>query len=255
MRMRHSSGAGSPGAAGASKGAYAAQRGFEPCASCASRKFSVCAPVAESELPHFFAMSARLRIEPRQPLLNKGDPAEHVFSIARGAVSIAKALPDGRRQITGFLFDGDFVGLTHGDTCAYTAEALTVVEVCRFPRARFEAYLAEHSHVERRLLQIASTELAAAQDQMLLLGRKTAVERLASFLLRLSDRAVLHARPGNPIALPMTRSEMADYLGLTIETISRTITQLRKMGAIELDGLHQVRMTSEETLRRVAESA
>jgi CRP/FNR family transcriptional regulator len=198
-------------------------------------------------------MAARLSIAPRRTLFDEGDGADYVFSITRGAVSLSKALSDGRRQITGFLFDGDFVGLAHGDSCAYTAEALTPLDVCRFPRARFEAYVAEHPNVERRLLEIASTELAAAQDQMLLLGRKTAVERLASFLIRLSDRAVLRARPGNPIALPMTRSEIADYLGLTIETVSRTITHLRRMGAIELDGLHQVRMTSEETLRRLAD--
>ena len=228
---------------------------FEPCAHCASRRYSVCAPVPADELPRFFAMAAKLRIEPRRTLFDEGDAPDHVFSITRGAVSLSKALSDGRRQITGFLFDGDFVGLAHGDACAYTAEALTPVEACRFPRARFESYVADHPHVERRLLQIASTELAAAQDQMLLLGRKTAVERLASFLVRLSDRAVLRARPGNPIALPMSRSEIADYLGLTIETVSRTITQLRRMGAIDLDGIHQVRMTSEETLRRLADSA
>jgi CRP/FNR family transcriptional regulator, anaerobic regulatory protein len=226
---------------------------FEPCTHCASRQYSVCAPVPVDELPRFFSMAARLSIAPRRTLFDEGDRADYVFSITRGAVSLSKALSDGRRQITGFLFDGDFVGLAHADTCAYTAEALTPLDVCRFPRARFEAYVAEQPNVERRLLQIASTELAAAQDQMLLLGRKTAVERFASFLIRLSDRAVLRARPGNPIALPMTRSEIADYLGLTIETVSRTITQLRRMGAIDLDGLHQVRMTSEETLRRLVD--
>lgn len=226
---------------------------FEPCGSCAARRFSVCAPVPAQALPNFFAMATRLRIEPRHSLFDQGDSADHVFSIARGAISLAKALADGRRQITGFLFDGDFVGLAQGDSCTYTAQALTPVEACRFPRGRFERYMAEHPHIERRLLQIASTELAAAQDQMLLLGRKTAIERVASFLVHLSDRAVRHARPGNPIALPMTRSEIADYLGLTIETVSRTITTLRKSGVIELDGLHQVHMRSEERLRRLAD--
>jgi CRP/FNR family transcriptional regulator len=109
--------------------------------------------------------------------------------------------------------------------------------------------------VERRLLQIASTELAAAQDQMLLLGRKTATERVASFLLRLSERAVAHGRPGNPISLPMTRAEIGDYLGLTLETVSRTMTQLRKLGAIDLDNVNVVRIASLETLRRLAGTA
>lgn len=227
--------------------------GFEPCSSCAARQFSVCAPVSEAELPTFFGMAHHLRIEPRQMLCSEGDPARHVFSISRGAISLSKALADGRRQITGFLGAGDFVGIVHGESFGYTAEALTPVEVCRFPRQRFERYMAENPNVERRLLQIASTELAAAQDQMLLLGRKTAIERVASFLLKLSDRAVAVGRPGNPIPLPMTRGEIADYLGLTIETVSRTMTRLRRSGAIVLDDVNTVHMSSESMLRQIAD--
>lgn len=227
--------------------------GFEPCASCTARRFSVCAPVNESDISQFFGLAQRLRVEPRHTLFSEGDEARHVYSISRGTIGLSKTLADGRRQITGFLCDGDFIGLAHGESCGYTAEALTPVEVCRFPRQRFEQYMVEHPNVERRLLQIASTELAAAQDQMLLLGRKTAMERLASFLLRLSDRAVAIGRPGNPIPLPMTRSEIADYLGLTIETVSRSMTKLRKSGAIELDDINTVHMKSEALLRRIAE--
>ncbi|HJQ59202.1 MAG TPA: cyclic nucleotide-binding domain-containing protein [Vineibacter sp.] len=193
-----------------------------------------------------------MRVEPRQELFEEGDAAQYVFNITSGTVSLFKTLADGRRQITGFLSDGDFVGLAHGDTCAYTAEALTPVEACRFPRDRFERYLVEHPQVERRLLQIASTELAAAQAQMLVLGRKTASERLASFLLSLSEKSVARGRPGSPIALPMSRGEIGDYLGLTLETVSRTMTQLRKTGAIELDSINVVRVVSETMLRRLA---
>jgi CRP/FNR family transcriptional regulator len=226
-----------------------------PCARCAARQFSVCAPVPEIDLPEFAAMSVRLQIEARSLLFTEGDPADHVFSISSGCVSLSKALSDGRRQITGLLFDGDFIGLSHGRTWACTAETLTAVQVCRFPRARFERYIAEHPHVERRLLQIASTELAAAQEQMLLLGRKTAAERVASFLLRLSERAAAHGRRGNPVNLPMTRAEIGDYLGLTLETVSRTLTQLRNKGAIAFDNVGVVRITSDEALRRLAGTA
>lgn len=242
-----------PGAPAA--GTAAAPGGFTPCSQCEARRFSICAAVCDAELPHFSALSVRQRIEPRRFLFHEGDPSRHVYSIVSGTVCLSKALFDGRRQITGFLFDGDFIGLAHGEACVYTAEALTPVEVCRFPRERFERYLAEHPHVERRLLQIASTELAAAQDQMLLLGRKTAVERVASFLLRLSQRAEARGRPGSPVALPMTRAEIGDYLGLTLETVSRTLTQLRREGAIELDGVSVVRIASAETLNRLAGAA
>jgi CRP/FNR family transcriptional regulator len=226
--------------------------GAVPCSTCAARHFSICAPVPEIDLPHFFDMTTRVRIEPRRELFSEGDAAQHVFNITSGTVCLSKTLADGRRQITGFLTEGDFVGLAHGDTCAYTAESLTPVEACRFPRERFERYMAEHPHVERRLLQIASTELAAAQDQMLLLGRKTAVERVASFLLGLSEKATARGRPGNPIALPMSRGEIGDYLGLTLETVSRTMTQLRKSGAIDLDNVNVVRVVSQEALRQLA---
>jgi CRP/FNR family transcriptional regulator len=229
-----------------------APTGFLPCSHCAARHFSVCAPVPDAELPYFSSLSVRLRVEPRRYLFDEGDPADYVFSISSGTVCLSKALADGRRQITGLLFEGDFIGLAYGKTCAYTAEALTPVEVCRFPRERFERYMIEHPQVERRLLQIASTELAAAQDQMLLLGRKTATERVASFLVRLSDRATARGRAGNPVILPMSRAEIGDYLGLTLETVSRTLTQLRNKGAIELDNVSMVRITSDETLRRLA---
>src|SRR5262245_9067094 len=99
--------------------------GFEPCASCASRQFSVCAPVPEQDRPGFFGMGQRLRIEPRHALCSEGEPARYVFSISRGTISLSKSLADGRRQITGFLGDGDFVGLAQGEACGYTAEALT----------------------------------------------------------------------------------------------------------------------------------
>ena len=225
----------------------------ETCRSCTARPFSVCAPVVDSDLPEFFGLAQHLHVEPRQTLCHEGDPARYVFSISRGAVSLSKTLPDGRRQITGFLQAGDFIGLSHGEVCSHTAEALTTVKVCRFPRERFERYLAEHPPVEHRLLHMASTELAAAQEQMLLLGRKTAIERVASFLLRQSARAHAIDQAANPVELPMSRSEIADYLGLTIETVSRTITRLRRCGAIELRGTYTVFIKSEEALRRLAE--
>jgi CRP/FNR family transcriptional regulator len=236
----------------ASPPARAEAGGFVSCSHCAARRFSICAAVCDAELPHFSVLSIRQRIEPRRFLFHEGDESRHVYSIVSGAVCLSKAMLDGRRQITGLMFQGDFIGLAHGNAYACTAEALTAVEVCCFPRERFERYMAEHPQVERRLLQIAATELAAAQDQMLLLGRKTAVERVASFLLRLSQRAAAHGDPGNPVALPMTRAEIGDYLGLTLETVSRTLSQLRREGAIELDGNSRVHIASAQALGSLA---
>jgi CRP/FNR family transcriptional regulator len=122
------------------------------------------------------------------------------------------------------------------DIYAYSAEAIEPLELCRFPRKKLEALLVELPRLERRLLGETAHELAAAQDQMLLLGRKTARERLASFLISLSQRAVKRHRLASPLDVPMSRSDMSDFLGLTIETVSRTLTQLRKARLIATRG-------------------
>jgi CRP/FNR family transcriptional regulator len=187
-----------------------------------------------------------------QALFCEGDTAGDVFGITQGSVSLSKTLGDGRRQIIGFLRDGDFIGFAQSATWACTAEALTPVEVCRFPAEPFGRFSAAHPALERRLLGIATSELAAAQDQMLLLGRKTSIERLASFLVRLAGRAVAHAQSGDSVSLPMTRGDIADHLGLTVETVSRSFTMLRKSGVIELADTNRVRILSAARLRALA---
>jgi CRP/FNR family transcriptional regulator len=150
-------------------------------------------------------------------------------------VKLYKLLGDGRRQITGFLFAGDFLGLALNSTYSYTAEAIEPVTACRFPRQKLERLFDEYPRLEKRMLGMAVDELAAAQDQMLLLGRKTAKEKVASFLLMLARRQEHRGMDAaGSIEVPMSRSDIADYLGLTIETVSRTLTQLRKESTISL---------------------
>lgn len=223
-----------------------------PCAACAARSFSVCAPLDGEAQHRFFGMATRVQYAPRKLLFQEGDAADHVFNVTEGAICVSKALADGRRQITGFLLPGDFLGLSQGDAYAYSAETLTETQVCKFPRARFQRFLADNPHMERRLLSMASNELAAAQDQMLLLGRKTAIERVASFLVSLSDRGVARGLPASPLPLPMTRGEIADYLGLTIETVSRAFTKLRKQNLIALEAIDRVKIPDLENLRDLA---
>src|SRR3546814_7558200 len=121
-------------------------------------------------------------------IADEGDAADHVYNATGGAVRLNNLLSDGRRAVTGFLFAGDFLGLTARDTYACSAEALTPVRLCRFPRRKLEQLFVELPNLELRLLVIASSELAAAQDQMVLLGRKLAREKVASFLLQHSPR-------------------------------------------------------------------
>jgi CRP/FNR family transcriptional regulator len=130
---------------------------------------------------------------------------------------------------------------------------LVPTRLCRFPRRRLEALLVEIPHLEQRILAMASHELAAAQDQMVLLGRKSARERVVSFMLMLSNSAIRHRRQGDPVFMPMSRSDIADYLGLTTETVSRTVTVLKKQGLIELLDDKQIRLSRLSALQEIAE--
>jgi CRP/FNR family transcriptional regulator len=198
-----------------------------PCAACEIRELSVCSALSQTELARLSVIILGRRVEAGRTVISEGDPATDLFNVVRGSVKLYKLLPDGRRQVTGFLFPGDFLGIALNDIYAYTAEAIEPLQLCRFPRKKLEDLLVELPRLERRLLGEAAHELAVAQDQMLLLGRKTAKERVASFLVSLSRRAVKRRRPASPLEIPMSRTDMADFLGLTTETVSRTLTQLR----------------------------
>ena len=223
-----------------------------PCNTCEVRDFAACAPLTPDEQRQLVAIMSTVEVAAHQPIFDEADSAEHVFNVTGGAVKIYKLLPDGRRQVTGFLLPGDFLGLTHKEAYAYSAEALVDTKLCRFPRRKLEKLLDEIPKLEQRLLGMASHELAAAQDQMMLLGRKSAKERLVSFLLMMSGAATRHGKPADPVLLPMNRSDIADYLGLTIETVSRTFTQLRTQRLIELVDEKQIRLLKPEALREIA---
>ena len=173
------------------------------------------------------------RLAAGQHLFSEGDEADGVYEVVSGIVRLHKLLPDGRRQVIGFIGAGQLLGFSGDDDYAYTAEALTSVTLQRYGRASFERLLDEIPGLARRLLKAASAELLAAQDQMLLLGRKSATERIGSFLLAM---AALQGASGRSreVQIPMSRSDIADYLGLTVETVSRTLAKLKHDGAIGL---------------------
>lgn len=223
------------------------------CADCGIREISVCQSLAPLELERLRAIVSTTHLEAGRSLIHEGDPADSLFNVVSGAVKLYKLLPDGRRQITGFLFPGDFLGIALNDTYVYTAEALADLRLCRFPRRRLEALLVELPALEHRLLGEVATELVAAHEQMLLLGRKTARERVASFLLMLARRAERHGRSGWLLPLPMSRIDVADYLGLTTETVSRTVTQLRQAGVIAAPNRSDIEILDRTTLEKLSE--
>lgn len=224
-----------------------------PCAACPVRSLAICAALEPEQLGLLDEINQRVSIDAGATLIAEGDPAHHLFNVSTGTLRVHKLLPDGRRQIIGFLFAGDFVGLAVKQEYAYSVEAIAPSEICRFPRKDLEALLERFPKMGRELFARASDELAIAQDQMLLLGKKTARERVASMLLSLARRAELRGVKNGPIELPMTRNDIGDYLGLTTETVSRTFTKLRNEGLIETPPGHLVVIRDPEALGDAAE--
>jgi len=224
-----------------------------PCSACTVRHLTFCQPLEDQELRELSVIVKAVELVPGDPLFDESEPAVHLFNVTAGTMKVYKLLPDGRRQITGFLFSGDFLGLANAETYAYSAEAVTHAALCRFPRKKLEDLLARYPKLESRLLGMASHELAAAQEQMLLLGRKSAKEKIVSFLLSLAERAARRGQSGNPIAVPMSRTDIGDYLGLTTETVSRTFTQLKTRGLISLKAGGRVDLRDLVALRNIAE--
>jgi CRP/FNR family transcriptional regulator, anaerobic regulatory protein len=203
-------------------------RSANDCDDCKVRPFSICGALEPSELDQLDRLSQVKNFPPRTMLFDQGALADSVFNVTEGMVSLYKSLPDGRRQIVGFALPGDFLGLALMDRYGVAAEAVTQVRVCRFARSAFLAYVDDKPHLLRRLHEFAGHELSMAQDQMLLLGRKTAEEKVAAFLLNLQTRYARIGAASVSIPLPMSRQDIADYLGLTIETVSRSLTKLAR---------------------------
>jgi CRP/FNR family transcriptional regulator len=197
------------------------------CNACDARPASVCNALPAKLLFHLARIAHRGVANANMSFIAEGEKAENYFNISAGTARLYKLLPNGRRQIIGFAGPGDFLGLAASGQFAFSAEAIGEVEFCRYPRQSWRALIGEFPAMAQFLLDSAGNELVAAQEQMLLLGRKTARERLASFLIERTDPATPHL-----IALPMTRIDIADYLGLTVETVSRNLTQLSVDGII-----------------------
>jgi CRP/FNR family transcriptional regulator len=225
------------------------------CTRCGARKISICHVLPHPELRRLAECGSVKAYAAGDPVLFEGEPAEHVFNITEGMVMLFKLLSDGRRQVLGFLFKGDFLGLTGGAEQQYGVQALTSVRVCRFPRAAFRRLLLETPRLEEELLSRASDELISAQAHLTLLGRKTALERVSSFLLYIAEREARLGGAPDLAFLPMTRADMADFLGLTTETVSRIISSLKRERVIQLLEHGAIRLLRRDQLTARAEAA
>jgi len=196
------------------------------------------------------AISSLERKAPGETLFAEGDEADSVYEIVRGMVRLYKLLPDGRRLVTGFLSAGHLLGLVPEGVCVDTAEAITEVTLCCYERTAFERLIDEVPGFAKRLLSATSHELRGARNQMLLLGRKSAPERVASFLLLMAEQQ--GGDDADAVEVPMTRGDIADYLGLTVETVSRTLTRLKQDELIALPTSARIRIRDRGRLEELA---
>ncbi|MEM7505771.1 MAG: helix-turn-helix domain-containing protein [Pseudomonadota bacterium] len=216
------------------------------CSDCPIRNRAVCSYSTPNELAELDKIKFYRDFDPGQEIVGEGEMTQSLGSIVEGVVALHKVMEDGRRQMVGLLFPSDFLGRPLRPSAPYDAVAITQVRMCLFHRSQFEEMLSQQQTLERRLLEMMLDELDAAREWMLLLGRKTARERLASFLMILARRAAAMEQKamsdGLTFALPLTREAIAEYLGITIETVSRQFSSLRKEGIIALDNLRTVRV-------------
>ncbi len=214
------------------------------CSSCPVRHRAVCSKANADELALLDTVKFYKTYQPGQTIALRGDALEVLASVVTGTATLSQSMEDGRTQIVGLLLPSDFIGRPGRDTVAHDVTAVTEVTLCCFRRIPFENLMVDMPHVSVRLLEMTLDDLDAARDWMLLLGRKTAREKIASFLLLIANRSVMAGSDvttqGIRIELPLSRETMATYLGLTIETVSRQFTALRKDGLISLDGTRTV---------------
>lgn len=230
----------------------------ERCGRCAGRSVSICNAIDDNDLPVLVAESSRVTVPAGRCFIEEGAPAHDFYVLTGGRARLFSLMPDGRRQIIGFAELGDFLGLASSDSYAFTAEALGDVSLCRFPHSSIDRLVERFPRLRCRLQQEASGELVKMQARLMLLGRKTARERLASFLVEQAVPCCAHGRAVKDehgpltLPLPMSRTDIADYLGLTIETVSRTFGLFKKEGLISVKGASSVTLLAPGTLSSIA---
>lgn len=223
------------------------------CDSCISRHISMCSVLKENEIHHMNSITDHVEKKAKEAICAEGDLADYVYNIQDGCVRISKMLPDGRRQVIGFLFAGDFFGLACAQGYSYSAEAITNVKLCRMPRDKILHKFNEFPKLGQKVFDIIRKDLQGTHDLMLLLGRKKANEKLCSFLLNLAEKSRHSGIISNDrVFLPMSRSDIADFLGLTIETVSRQFTILAKDKLILLEDNDYIAFLDEDHMKLIA---
>ncbi len=212
---------------------------MKDCSQCVVRNRAICAGLEPDELDALGQFDRKQRVTRGQTVVWEGDDSVVVANVIEGVLKVSMSIPDGREQIVGLVFASDFIGRPFGQQNPYSVTALTDAELCIFPRSTFDSFARQHPELEHKLLRRTLIELDRAHEWMLLLGKKTATERIATLLLEMSARLGETGCSADKSALdrfelPLDRQQMGDVLGLTIETVSRQLSLLKADGIINL---------------------
>lgn len=223
------------------------------CRSCEARHKGMCGALDSAELLALSRHTRMVRHSAGEELAAEGVPTESYANVMRGVVKLTKVLEDGRQQIVGLQFAPDFLGRLFAPESAVTAEAASDIDLCRVSKGALERLIAENPKLEHRLMRQTLRELDEAREWMVTLGRKTAAEKVASFLYLIAthlDPSSDSERKGRKFALPLTRGDIADFLGLTLETVSRQLSRLRAEKVIVITAVTHIEVPDLELLRK-----
>lgn len=223
------------------------------CRSCEARHKGMCGVLDSAELVALSRHTRLVRHSAGEELAAESMPIESYANVMRGVVKLTKVLEDGRQQIVGLQFAPDFLGRLFAPDSAVTAEAASDVDLCRVTKGGLERLIAENPKLEHRLMQQTLRELDEAREWMVTLGRKTAAEKVASFLHLIAthlDPSADGGQKGRSFDLPLTRGDIADFLGLTLETVSRQLSKLRAEKIITISAVTRVQVPDLERLRK-----
>lgn len=226
------------------------------CADCAVRDKALCGALSDTELEALNALGRRRALRRGETLIWAGEESAVCANLLSGVLKLTASTADGREQIVGLLYPADFVGKPYAGEADFTVTAVSDAQLCVFPRGPFEAVLEDHVRMERLLLQRTFAALEEARGRMLSLARLSAGEKVAGFLIDMADRTGgCRATGFGPVTfdLPLTRGEMAEVLGLTIETVSRQLTRLKDAGTIALPGARGVTIRDRQALETAAQ--
>ncbi len=223
------------------------------CDLCVVRNRAICSALDPKEIGALSVMGRRRWLKAGESLIWEGDDSVLVANVIEGVLKLSTGTEDGREQIVGVVYPSEFIGRPFGGTSGHGVTALTDAHVCVFNRGDFDAFARQHPGLEHKLLERTLGELDRTRRWMLLLGRKSASEKLASFLLEMTERLAVAGCEGEQqfatrLELPFSRQQIADVLGLTIETVSRQFTRLKAEGIIDLPSRREVVILDRDAL-------